>query len=157
MWMNSLVEQKPDDELLQLVKKILEMPDHSVIWASEYSIPEIEEAIGNRLYFDSSSGKEKISFCRDKVVLGKNYTDMIGRTYANAKKGAGVIICPHCFEKDDRDTRFIKHSTIYTGDGLKLVDKHLELLCPNCSEVTVLEPNTVFELGYGNLEVFYCI
>ena len=157
MWMNSLVEQKPDNELLQLVNKILEMPDHSVIWAPEYSISEIEEAIGNRLYAERYSGKEKISFRRDKIVLGKDYINMIGVTYANEKNGAGVIICPHCFEKDQCDTKFIKYSTIYTGEGLKLVDKHLELLCPNCLEVTVLEPNTVFELGYGNLEVVYCI
>jgi len=151
------VEQEQDNELRLLVNKILDMPDHSIIWMPEHSISEIEGAIGDSLYAERYSGKEKISFRRDKIVLGKNYTDMIGRTYANAKKGAGVIICPHCFEKDECDTKFERYATIYTGDGLKLVDKHLELLCPGCLEVTVLEPNTVFELGYGNLEVVYCI
>ncbi|NOQ38587.1 hypothetical protein GQ472_06910 [archaeon] len=155
--MNSLVEQKPDDELLQLVNKILEMPDHSVIWALKYSISEIEKAINDRLYTERYCSGKKNDFRRGKTVLGKNYTDLIGKIYANEKNGAGVITCPHCFKKDQSDTKFIKHSTIYAGKDLKLVDKHLELLCPNCSKVTVLEPNTVVELGYGNLEVFYCI
>ncbi len=157
MW-DEKISREEFKKLTALVyKKILTMPDNSIIWTPDFTAGQIGELADMVLILAGEGAGDRIEFNECRIILGKRYPETIGAKYRNKKEGSGIIICPYCFEKDEKNGRFEKYNVIHTGNDMKLKRNRLELTCGECSNKTILKPNEVVELGYGKLNVRYGI
>ena len=146
------------DGLVELVQnKIIKMPDNSVMWTPRYNTNHINQIASLVLETASVGMGDKVVFSKNKTLLGKDYLAMIGKKYSNSPKGAGIIICPHCYEKDETSGVLIKYTPILTGRDISRNDDVFILTCSNCKQRTELYPDNIVELGFGELKVQYVL